>query len=136
MKRATIGLVAAALAAGSVFVAAPAHAAPPDQCLEENPQSALAFVTIDGFDVIIDINQLPEITDWEDVAEDLVDLARCLDDGVVTNRVGCAVLLISNRLLTIDFGTGEFGYVSREFGTGVITIHGNDLVADATATSC
>jgi hypothetical protein len=124
------------MAAGSVLVAAPAHAAPPDQCLEDNPQSALGLIEIDGFDVIIDINKLPEITDYEDVTQDLVNLARCLDDGVVTNRVACAVLLISNRLLTIDFGTGEFGYVSREFETGVITIHGNDLVADATATSC
>lgn len=133
LKRAVVGIVAAAVAA-SVIGAAPAQAGPGDPvgCLPD-PQvgdSPAGVVEVNGFDVTVHPQNAPSAGFW--VAGTALGLAFdgliyfwCVDNGT-SAPVWCA-----GRQVQI-LPNGEPYYVTQDPDSGSITVHGSQLVSDLT----
>lgn len=136
MKRVLRGLVVAAmLSTTAVAVAPPAMAAPAD-CLEEwvsqpLPVPDFGTVQVNGLDVTVDPTQADEDVDKVyDFAVRVYWTVWCIEGGIVTNPYNCLAGRINTILGSIDPLNGDAHYVTRDPGTGAITIHGELLVSD------
>lgn len=133
MKRATVGLVAAVLAAGSVVTAAPAHAGPGDPvaCIPSvdvppPPTHTQTVVAVNGLDVTVNPNGSVPVELWA-----IYDYA--LDVASPVGYVWCVlgdtadpVFCPGQNTNTGDLTNGR--YVSQG-EDGSVTVHGNELVA-------
>lgn len=118
------------------MVAAPAaSAATPEECIQTYgypPQ--LKAVTVNGLDVIIDPNQIEgDAFAVVDAVIRVYNLAWCIENGVIARPVFCRLNVYLSAALGVDPANGDLHYVTRDPVTGIITIHGSRVLADATS---
>ena len=127
-------LLAAAVVAGGVLTAAPAHAAAAPLCTYPIHIPESQTVVVNGLDVTVNPNGVT--ADADAVYATAVGVywwVWCVEDGVVTNPANCLLGKAYEIATSIDPNTGNFRYISRDPNTGAVTLHGEQLAADLTA---
>lgn len=134
MKKRSACLAAAAVAAGSLLTAAPAHAGPGDPvaCLQSPPDGpAQNIVWVSGFDITADPSAVPNDVNSAASFAYQVGMAPLRYFWCVAGDTADPGLCL---LDTLSSGlTEDPSYVSQDPYTGAVTVHGNELVGDASA---
>lgn len=132
MKRMIVVIVAGALLSGTA-VAPPAHARDVKECLDRNITLDTTTVRLEGLNVVIDPNGVPSDVDAvASFAAQVLDLATCIEGGLVTGHLGCVSALALEIVGSLDPSNGNLRYVTRDPETGVIVIHTDALIGDLT----
>ncbi|HEX2293695.1 MAG TPA: hypothetical protein VHN37_00105 [Actinomycetota bacterium] len=125
--------VAGAILAASPLAPKTAFAADVKECLEREFTFHPSTVRLEGLNIVIDPNAIPSDVDAViSLAGQIVDFASCVEGGHVTGPVGCWGGLAFEIATSLDPTNGNLRYVTRNPETGVITVHTETLLADAT----
>jgi hypothetical protein len=138
IRRASALLVTAAVATATLAVASPAKAQGPLDCLDiqfEFPQANSVTVDVDTLQVRVDPDAIEgDVTMLAGlVAGITLDLARCLEGGLIVGPAMCYVdraLEIANSLDPLSL---QLRYVYQDPETGDFVIDGGRLLADLTS---